>query len=253
MPPTVAAVQRILTRAREALVELGRAARRPGGLALVVVTLVLVTRHALGEPPGARLLHPVWAGLAALSPLFNEGLVQRQLIAILLQLLLPALVIWLVHRKRLRDFGLGRGDLGFWVPISVAIFAIQLPVVALYLARDPVYARRYPSLGAARAGGATFWLWEGSRLVYMLSWEFLFRGYLLFALEPTMGHAACLVQMVPFVLMHMVSHKPVSEVYFTVGSGALSGLFALVSRSAWPIVLLHAVGAVLLDVFIVFG
>ena len=86
----------------------------------------------------------------------------------------------------------------------------------------------------------------------MISWEFLFRGYLLFALQPTTGHLASVVQMVPFVLMHMVSRKPISEVYFTVGSGLLSGVFALLARSAWPIIWLHAAGAILLDICIVY-
>jgi hypothetical protein len=42
-------------------------------------------------------------------------------------------------------------------------------------------------------------------------------------------------------------------VYFTLLSGVLSGLLVLVSRSVWPMVLLHAMGAILLDIFIVFG
>jgi membrane protease YdiL (CAAX protease family) len=238
-----------LGQAREALLELGRELVQPAGLALVLVTLVLITREALGH---SSLLGPLWRWLAGLWPLFGQRLIQHQLIAVTLQLVVPALAIWLVHRRRLRDFGLGRGDLRFWLPITLLIFAVQLPVVGLYLARDPVYVRRYPSLGAARAGGGVFWIWESSRLLYMLSWEFLFRGYLLFALQPRMGHLACAVQMIPFALMHVVSNKPISEVYFTVGSGLLSGLFALIAHSAWPVILLHGVGAVLLDVFIVY-
>lgn len=242
----------ILVRSRDGLVELGRELRRPAGLAMLVVTLVLVTRWSLTEPAGAALLRPLWEALARRWPLFREGLVQHQVISIVLQLAVPALVIWLVHHKRLRDFGLGAGEPRFWLPIAGVVFAIQLPVVAFYLGRDPVYARRYPSLAAARQGGAVFWIWETSRVLYMLSWEFLFRGYLLFALEPSQGSLACVTQMIPFVLMHIISSKPVSEVYFTVGSGVLSGLLALLARSAWPVILLHGVGAVLLDVVLVY-
>jgi len=242
-------LQGILSTAWRGLVELGRACKEVGGLALLVVTLVLVTREALGD---SQLLQPLWIALARWLPLLAEPLLQHQVIAVVLQLVIPVLLVRLVHRRRLREFGLGAGELSFWLPITAVVFAIQLPVVALYLARDPVYVRRYPSLGAARHGGMIFWTWEGSRVLYMISWEFLFRGYLLFALQQRMGHLACVVQMVPFALMHMVSRKPVSEVFFTVGSGLLSGVFALLARSAWPIILLHAVGAVLLDVFIVY-
>jgi membrane protease YdiL (CAAX protease family) len=245
-------IRHVLDQARQALLQLGRELLQPPALALVVVTLVLVTRWALGESVGVALLRPLWTVLGALSPLFRLALVQQQVVAIVLQLGVPALVVWLVHRRRLRDFGLGLGDSRFWLPVSAVVFAIQLPVVALYLARDPVYVRRYPSLAPARQGGAVLWIWEASRLLYMLSWEFLFRGYLLFALEPRLGPLSCVVQMIPFALMHIVSNKPVSEVYFTVGSGLLSGVFALVSRSAWPIILLHGIGAVLLDLLVVY-
>ena len=87
----------------------------------------------------------------------------------------------------------------------------------------------------------------------MISWEFLFRGYLLFALEKRIGMLAVAVQMVPFAMMHIVSGKPVSEVYFTLVSGVLSGLLVLVCRSVWPIVILHTAGAILLDIFLVYG
>jgi membrane protease YdiL (CAAX protease family) len=178
---------------------------------------------------------------------------QKQVLAIGLQLAVPVLLVWLLHRKRLRDFGLGLGDWRLWVPLAALVFVVQVVVVAFFLSNDPAYLRRYPSFAPARAGGGLFWAWEASRLFYMLSWEFLFRGYLLFALEKRLGYAALAVQTVPFVMWHIVGQKPITEIYFTVVSGLLSGLFVLVCRSVWPVVLLHAFGAILLDVFIVYG
>lgn len=104
-----------------------------------------------------------------------------------------------------------------------------------------------------RAGGSLFWTWELSRLMYMVGWEFLFRGYLQFALEKRIGYLALAVQTVPFVMWHIVGAKPISEIYFTVASGVLSGLFVMVCRSVWPVILLHAFGAILLDIFLVYG
>ena len=222
-------------------------------LAILLVTVILVTRHALGTGPGAQALAPLWEWLAASLPLMKHGLLQRQVIAIVLQLCVPLLIIVVVHRQRLRDYGLGLGDRRFWLPLTALIFAIQIVVVVLYLSNDPAYVRRYPSLDEARQGGAVFWIWEASRVLYMLSWEFLFRGYLLFALAPRLGLLSCAVQTVPFTLMHIVSAKPISEVYFTIASGLLSGVLSLKSRSVWPVVWLHAAGAVLLDIMLVYG
>ncbi len=222
------------------------------GLAILVVTLVLVTRTALASPQGTKLLAPMWKAIASFHPLLTSPVAKNQIIAIALQVLVVGLVIGFVHRKPPQEYGLGLGDWRFWLPITALIFIVQVIVVMGFLSKDPAYVARYPSLAAARKGGSVLWVWEASRLVYMTSWEFLFRGYLLFALWRRMGTLAIFVQMVPFVLMHVVSHKPPSEVYFTIGSGLLSGLFALLAQSIWPIVFLHAAGAILLDLCIVF-
>ena len=233
--------------------ELWTECRSQETLAILLVTVILVTRHALGTGPGARILAPLWQWLAEAFPLMKQGLLQRQVIAIVLQLCVPLLFIVAVHRQRLTDYGLGLGDRRFWLPLTALIFAIQIVVVVFYLSNDPAYIRRYPSLDQARQGGAVFWIWEGSRVLYMLSWEFLFRGYLLFALARRLGLLACAVQTVPFTLMHIVSAKPISEIYFTIASGLFSGLLSLKSRTVWPVVWLHAAGAVLLDIMLVYG
>ena len=246
-------MKQLLKQIWQYLGELWTECRTQESVAVLLVTTLLVTRHALGTGPGARALAPFWEWSATLFPLMKHGLLQRQVIAIVLQLLVPVLFIWAVHRQRLGDFGLGKGDWRFWLPLTGIVFVIQILVVVLYLSNDPAYIRRYPSLHEARAGGAVFWIWESSRVLYMLSWEFLFRGYLLFALAKRLGMLSCAVQTVPFTLMHIVSAKPISEIYFTIASGLFSGLLTFKCRSVWPVVWLHAAGAVLLDIMLVYG
>lgn len=234
----------------EALDEL----RREESIAALLVTTILVTRHALGTEAGQEALLGLWTALSrGVSGLFHHGVFRRQLVAITLQLVLPLLFVGLVHRRPLARYGLGAGDVRFWLPLTAAVFVVQVLVVALVLAQSPTYTGRYPTLSVARAGGTAFWVWESSRVVYMIGWEFLFRGYLMFALMRRMGLHATVVQTIPFVLMHIASRKPVSEIYFTVLSGTASGLFVAECRSIWPVVWLHAAGAVLLDILIVYG
>lgn len=237
---------------RGALLRLLAECRRQESVALLLVTLILVTRQALVRGHATVILEPLWTSLGHAHPLLAHALLRRQLVAFALQLLVPLLVISVIHRQRWRDFGMGLGDVRFWLPVAALVLLVQLTVVGGYLAHDPVYAARYPTLPAARAGGTPFLIWESSRLLYFCSWELLFRGYLLFALRPRIGELACVVQTVPFTLMHIVSGKPTSEIYFTIVSGLLSGAFALAARSAWPLVLLHSAGAIALDAFIVF-
>lgn len=226
--------------------------RRPEAVALLLVTAILVTRHAFASGHGEDLLSPLWAALGEIHPLLSHDLLRKQLVAFALQLLVPLLAITVVHRQRWRDFGMGLGELRFWLPLAAIVLLVQLVVVGGYLAHDPVYVARYPTLREARAGGTPFLIWESSRLLYFCSWELLFRGYLLFALRPRLGDIANAIQTMPFTLMHIVSGKPTSEIYFTIGSGLLSGAFALEANSAWPLVLLHSAGAIALDAFIVF-
>ncbi len=244
---------RFFARVLAALRALIAECRREESLAVLLVTLILVTRQALASEPGVRLLGGFWSALARALPVLTYQALRFQVISVVLQLLVPLLAIWLLHRKRLRDYGLGLGDVRFWLPIVGLVVVVQLVAIAGWLHRAPAYTATYPTLEAARAGGGVFWIWEGSRVLYMLSWEFLFRGYLLLALEKRLGLLAAVVQTVPFVLMHLVGGKPFSEVYFTVGSGLLSGVLVLECRSVWPVVFLHAGGAVLLDVFIVYA
>lgn len=245
-------IKDLYRRIRTALLELGKECKSQEGVAILLVTSILVARHALGSAKGLMLLSGITGAMAQIAPLLSHQVMQRQVIAVLLQLLVPFMAIWLIHRRKLTDFGLGLGDLKFWLPITGVIFAIQVVVIAFYLSKDPVYILRYPTLAPARNGGFVFWAWEGSRIAYMISWEFMFRGYLLFALKDRLGMLSCFVSMVPFVLMHIISGKPISEVTFTIFSGLLSAVFVLESRSVWPVIWLHAMGALLLDVFIVY-
>lgn len=246
-------MREIYEKARDGVLALWKECRTEAFIAVMLVTVILVTRY-YGYAQ-ANLSFPPWpfGWLGGVYEMFRYPVAQRQVMAFVLQLGVPVLVILLVHRRRLRDYGLGLGDTRFWVPVAGAIFLIQVIVIWAWLSKDPTYAARYPSFRLARGGGHFFWAWESSRLFYMLSWEFLFRGYLLFALERRMGMLAAAVQMVPFAMMHIVSGKPMSEVYFTLLSGVLSGLLVLICRSVWPMVLIHALGAILLDIFIVYG
>ena len=159
------------TRIKGALVTFYEELRRPESLALIVVTLVLVTRHAFASPAWVKAMKPVWQSAAAVWGFLRFPIVHRQVVAICLQLGVPLLALGLLHRRPLRDVGLGLGDVRFWLPLTAIIFLVQVVVIAFYLSKDPVYVGRYPSLALARNGGAVFWLWESSRLLYMLSWE----------------------------------------------------------------------------------
>lgn len=95
---------------------------------------------------------------------------------------------------------------------------------------------------------AAFWLFllfEFIRGFYMLSWEFLFRGFMLNAMRPRFGYYAVFIQMIPYVMLHAT--KPSLELYYTIPSALLLGLLAWETKSVWPGFFLHFFGAVVFD------
>ena len=73
--------------------------------------------------------------------------------------------------------------------------------------------------------------------VYMFSWEFIFRGFMLFGLKDRFGSLAIWIQAIPFAIMHL--GKPELETLSTVFGGAAFGYIDLESRSVFPSVVIH--------------
>jgi membrane protease YdiL (CAAX protease family) len=73
--------------------------------------------------------------------------------------------------------------------------------------------------------------------LYMFAWEFLFRGYVLFGLERSIGKNAIFVQTIPFVLLHL--GKPFLETLACIPGGFGFGYVAYKTRSFVPCFIIH--------------
>jgi len=73
--------------------------------------------------------------------------------------------------------------------------------------------------------------------LFMFAWEFLFRGYMLFGLEKSIGRSAIFVQAIPFVLLHL--GKPFLETLFCIPGGFVLGYVAYRTRSFLPCFIIH--------------
>jgi len=71
----------------------------------------------------------------------------------------------------------------------------------------------------------------------MFAWEFLFRGYMLFGLEKSIGKSAIFVQAIPFVLLHL--GKPFLETLACIPGGFILGYVAYRTRSFLPCFIIH--------------
>lgn len=145
----------------------------------------------------------------------------------------PVLTILIFLRKNPLDFGLRLGNYRLWLPYILIFLAIAIPI--LYFTSDMSSVQGY-----YRSGRNFDLLKYALQMgVYMLGWEFLFRGFMLFGLKEKFKEGSIIIQMIPFVLLHF--GKPEIETISTIFTGLLWGYICYRGKSFWPAYIMHIV------------
>jgi hypothetical protein len=225
--------------------------------------------------------------MAVLGSLFGEGWTQkvtfglpwgRQLASFIigfsLVVVIPCLIIRFGFKSRIRDFGLGlpaRDQRRKAMVASLTLLGIT-SVFVFFASFQPGMQQEYP-LFAQRVDGDVIWtishwweflIYELIYLLFFITIEFAFRGYLLFGLSSIrtlqktednrqvsirrFGIYAILIQMLAYTTWHY--GKPVPEMVGTVVWGICVAAIALRVRSIWPIIIPHWLYNVFLDLLI---
>ncbi len=159
---------------------------------------------------------------------------------------IPSLVIKLVFRERIGDYGLRvRGILR-----SAWIYAIMLAAMAgplLYFSRTAAFQAKYPFYQPLC--GEPFWprlvVWEVFYVLQFFALEFFFRGFMVQGLRHRFGIYAIFVMMVPYCMIHF--GKPLPETCGAIGAGIVLGFMSLKTRSIWLGAALHVAVALSMD------
>jgi membrane protease YdiL (CAAX protease family) len=162
-------------------------------------------------------------------------------------LVAPLAVCWLVEGWRPSELGFRLRGTGREFALVLGMWAAFLPVV-WWVSRFPSFQATYPAVPAAARDPKVFAAHELLYLTKWVSWEFFFRGFMLFGLRKDLGGAAILLSTVPFAVMHCIG-KPQLEALGAIGAGLVLCAIALSSRSIWPGVLLHWLVATSMDFF----
>ncbi len=161
-----------------------------------------------------------------------------------------ALFSALVLRRNPAKLGLEWGEARLWARY-VLLFGLVMGAAILAVTwLDPSFASYYRHHRPARESVATFLAYAACYAVYLFGWEYFYRGFLLFGLEPRLGDFAAVVQAVPFALLHV--GKPELETYSSIAGGVILGVLALRTRSMWPCFLLHAFVALWMSVCVLY-
>jgi membrane protease YdiL (CAAX protease family) len=176
--------------------------------AIVVSTLVLVVHHERN----------IFRGV----PYDYDGL--------LLFLALPMLFVLLVFRESPAKYGFRLGDWKAGLALTAACCGGVTLMVAL-VTRLESFQNYY----APHAGDLPSLL--VGNVIGLFGWEFLFRGFLIFALYRVCGPYAIVLQAVPFTLAHF--GKPELETLSCIFGGSVFGYVAWRTRSFLYPFLIH--------------
>ncbi len=160
--------------------------------------------------------------------------------------ILSLVVIKFILKEKLTDYGLTFGDYKSGIRFTLLFLIVMIPFV-WYASSSPDFVAKYPHLLSARSNWNEFLIYESGMLMYMFSWEFIWRGFMLFGLKEKFGYYAVLMQMIPFVILH--NGKPAPETFSAILGGIAIGILALRTNSFLYGVIVH-MGIMLLIDFI---
>ncbi len=158
-------------------------------------------------------------------------------------LLVPALIVRLVFRRRMADFGWTTvGCLRHMRLYGLLFLPVALLVVGMSF--DPSFQQTYPFYFEPESLLALL-IWELAYGLQFLSLEFFFRGFLLHGLKHRYGHAAIWVMLIPYVMIHFT--KPPAEAAGAILAGTVLGVLSLRTGSIFGGVLVHISVAWMMD------
>lgn len=163
----------------------------------------------------------------------------KELDRLILYLFIPTMVIILVFHETLHDYGFHLGNWRLGLLITVGSMVVMTPILWWATRFSPAMQNYYDI--PLTSGSIVLSALE------LLGWEFVFRGFLLFAYFQVLGDDALWLQAVPFALAHL--GKPPLETLSTLLGGFLFGLVALKTRSFIYPFLIHFYVSFLVTLF----
>lgn len=119
-----------------------------------------------------------------------------------------------------------------WLRPCALYLAIALPLIML--------GSQNSSMNNYYRGAPLHWpTYIITTAIYLLGWEYFFRGFLITSLRKHFREGAIVIQMIPFTLLHL--GKPDIEVASCIVSGIVWGYICYHARSFWPAFFMHLI------------
>jgi len=223
-------------------------------LLLTAVSLLLLHFLSFGDGYLYAADFLAWLGFENLAETFSARMQDHSLdrlswwtaVCVATYFVLPALLLRLGLRERLRDYGLKpHGALAGW-PFYAVMLAIMVPLVA-WMSSTAHFQQTYPFYRptSEETLWPTFWRWEALYAVQFVALEFFFRGFLLHGIRHRFGAYCIPVMVVPYCMIHF--YKPMPEAFASIVAGLALGYMSLRTRSIWLGAAIHVTVAMSMD------
>ncbi|MFO7889654.1 MAG: CPBP family intramembrane glutamic endopeptidase [bacterium] len=175
--------------------------------------------------------------------------VYEYLCAFILMFVVPFIFIKFFFKDKLINYGFKKGDSRFG--LKFCLFSIPIILGLMYIGAGTASVQIEYPLAKSITGNINYIIIiELFYLVYYISWEFFFRGVMLFGLEQKYGAlVAILIQTIPSTIVHI--GKPFGETMGAVIGGLVFGYLALRTRSILYPFILHALLGISTDIFVI--
>lgn len=159
--------------------------------------------------------------------------------------MIPALVIKLVWKEKLADYGFKlKGALNGW-PIYLVMFLIIIPCVVL-VSYEKSFQGTYPFFEPPRQNFLKKMLvWEVFYAAQFITLEFFFRGFMVHGLKAKLGVYSIFAMVFPYCMIHFT--KPMPECIGSIIAGVILGTLSYRYKSVILGACIHICVAITMD------
>jgi membrane protease YdiL (CAAX protease family) len=211
--------------------------------AIVLVTVLLIIKRYYGNARTFDALFGVTTGNWPFPDIWVH--IYVTFTSVLLFFLIPWLFISFFLHERLYDHGVRLKGVARYKRIYLSMLLIVLPLVVI-ASQSAEFTSKYPIYPQAGNSWEQFLIWELAYGIYFFALEFIFRGFMIFALARYLGAYAIFVMVIPYVMIHF--GKPLAETFGSIIAGVALGTLALRTRSIFGGVLIHIIVAWSMDI-----
>lgn len=158
----------------------------------------------------------------------------------------PVIIIKLVFRQKLSDYGLRIKGAFKDYKVYVLMLCFMIPLV-VFFSQTESFQQRYPFYDVQKGESLypNFIIWEIFYFLQFFALEFFFRGFMLHGTKQRFGFYSVFVMTIPYCMIHF--GKPLPETIAAIIAGIVLGALSLKSKSIWMGVAIHYSVAITMD------